>query len=71
VKGGWRRLHNEKLHNLCASLSVVRGIRSRRIRWTERVACMGEMRNAYRILVPTLKGKGHSEDLGVDRRIIL
>jgi hypothetical protein len=33
---------------------------------------MGEMRNAYNILVPkNLKGREHLEDLGVDGRIIL
>jgi hypothetical protein len=36
------------------------------------VACstMGEI-NAYKILVGYLKGRDHSEDLGVDGRIIL
>jgi hypothetical protein len=34
-------------------------------------ACMGEMRNAYRILVANMKGRDHSEDVGVDGRIIL
>jgi hypothetical protein len=24
VAGGWRRLHNEELHNLCAPLDIVR-----------------------------------------------
>jgi hypothetical protein len=32
---------------------------------------MGEMRVAYKILVGKREGKGHSEDLGVDGRIIL
>jgi hypothetical protein len=32
---------------------------------------MGEMRNAYTILVENLKGRDHSEDLGVDGKIIL
>jgi hypothetical protein len=32
---------------------------------------MGQMRNAYRILLGNLKGRDHSEDLGVDGRIIL
>jgi hypothetical protein len=34
VMEGWRRLHNEKLHNLYASPNVVREIKSRRMRWT-------------------------------------
>jgi hypothetical protein len=32
---------------------------------------MGKMRNLYKILVGNLKGRHHSESLGVDRRIIL
>jgi hypothetical protein len=26
---GWRKLHNEKLHNLCSSPNIIRMIRSR------------------------------------------
>jgi hypothetical protein len=32
---------------------------------------MGQMRNSYKILVHYLKGRDHSQDLGIDRRIIL
>jgi hypothetical protein len=32
VVGGWRRLHNEKLHNLYASPDIIRVIKSRRMR---------------------------------------
>jgi hypothetical protein len=32
---------------------------------------MGERRNSYKILVENLKGRDHSEDTGVDGRIIL
>jgi hypothetical protein len=32
---------------------------------------MGEMRNAYKILVGKPEGRDHSEDLGVDGMIIL
>jgi hypothetical protein len=31
VVGGWRRLHNEGLHNLYASTDVIRVVKSRRI----------------------------------------
>jgi hypothetical protein len=47
----WRRLHNEELHNLYNLPSVIRTIKSRRMRWVEHVARMGEMRNTYNILV--------------------
>ncbi|PNF17770.1 translation factor SUI1-like protein [Cryptotermes secundus] len=41
-------------------------IKSRRMRWAGHVARMGEMRNAYRILVGKPEGKSHREDQGVD-----
>jgi len=34
--GGWRKLHNEELHNLYTSLSIVKVIKSRRMRWEGR-----------------------------------
>jgi hypothetical protein len=45
VAGGWKRLHNEELHNLYASPNSIRVIKWRMMRW------VGEMRNAYNILV--------------------
>jgi hypothetical protein len=33
VMGGWRKLHNEELHNLCSLPSIIRIIKSRRMRW--------------------------------------
>jgi hypothetical protein len=50
VAGGWRRLHNEELHNLYASSNTIRVIKSRRIRLPGHVTHMGEMINAYKIL---------------------
>jgi hypothetical protein len=38
VMGGWRKLHNEELHNLYSSPSIIRMIKSRRMRWTGHVA---------------------------------
>jgi len=48
VTGGWRRLHNEGLHDLYASSNVITVIISRRLRWMGHVAYMGETRNAYK-----------------------
>jgi hypothetical protein len=47
---GWRKLHNEELHNLYSCPSIIRMIESRRMRWAGYVARMGEKRNAYRKL---------------------
>jgi hypothetical protein len=44
--GGWRKLHNEQLHNLYSSPRIIRIIKSRRMRWAGHVARMEEKRNA-------------------------
>jgi hypothetical protein len=41
VVGGWRRLHNEELHNLYTSPDIIRVIRSRKMRWAGHVAHVG------------------------------
>jgi hypothetical protein len=41
VTGGWRKLHNEELHNFYFSPNIIRTIKSRRIRWTGHVTGMG------------------------------
>jgi len=46
----WRKLHNEEL-NLHSSPNIFRVIKSRRMRWAEHVARMGERRSAKRVLV--------------------
>jgi hypothetical protein len=55
--GGWRTLHNEELRNLYSSPSIIRMIKSRRMKWTGYIVCMGEKRNAYRSLVGKQEGK--------------
>jgi hypothetical protein len=64
VIGGWRKLHEEELHNVYCSPSIIRIIKSRRMRWAGHVARMGE-KNAYRILVGKQEGK---RPLGRPRR---
>jgi hypothetical protein len=54
---GLRKLHNEGLHNLHSSLNKIRIVKSRKIRWTGHVACMGMTRKAYRVLVGKPEGK--------------
>jgi hypothetical protein len=65
VKGGCRKLHNEELHNLYSSPSIIRNVKSRRMRWAGHVARMREKRNVYRLLVGKPEGK---RPLGRPRR---
>jgi hypothetical protein len=57
VAGGWRKLHNEELHNLYSWPSIIRVIKSRKMRWAGHVEYVGEKRNAYRIFDGKVRGK--------------
>jgi hypothetical protein len=61
----WRKMHNEELRDLCSSPSIIRIIKSRRMRWAGHVARMGDNRKAYRLLVGKPEGK---RSLGRPRR---
>jgi hypothetical protein len=53
----WRKLRNEELNDLYSSPSMVRVIKSRRMRWEEDVAHMVKRRSVYRVLVGKPEGK--------------
>jgi hypothetical protein len=57
VTGGCIKLHNEVLHDLYSSPSIIRIISSRRRRWTGHVVRIGEKRAAYRLLGRKPEGK--------------
>jgi hypothetical protein len=57
VMGEWRKMHSGEVHNLYSSLDIIRQIKSRRMRWAGHVACMGEGRNVYSILMGKPEGK--------------
>jgi hypothetical protein len=65
VTGGWKELHNEELHDLHSSPSIIRNMKSRKIRWAGHVARLGEKKNAYRLFVGKLEGR---KPLGKPRR---
>jgi hypothetical protein len=65
VTGEWRKLHNEELNDLYCSPTIVREIKSRRMRWAGHIGCTGERRGVYRVLVGKPEGK---RPLGRTRR---
>jgi hypothetical protein len=65
VKGEWRNLHNEELHNLYSSSYVIRQVKSRRMLWARHEACIGEERKVFKVLVGKPEGK---RPLGRPRR---
>jgi hypothetical protein len=67
----WRKLHNEKLHDLYSSPTIVRVIKSTRMRWTGHVAWMGKVEACTGFWWGNLKERDHWGDPGVDGRIIL
>jgi hypothetical protein len=41
AKGGWRKFHNEELHNLYSSPNIIRITKSRSMRWADHVVRIG------------------------------
>ena len=69
--GVWRKLHNEELNDLYPLPNIVRAIKSKRKRWAGHVACMGDSRDVYRVLVGKPDGKRPLGKPKIDGRIIL
>jgi hypothetical protein len=65
VTGEWIKLHKEDLNDLYSSPNIVRGIKSRRMRWAGHVAHMVDRNGVYRVLVGKHEGK---RPLGKPRR---
>jgi hypothetical protein len=61
----WRKLHNEELTGLYSSINNVRLIKSRRMKWAEKVVRVGERRGVYTVLVGNPEEKS---PLGRSRR---
>jgi hypothetical protein len=68
VMGGLRELHDEELHDLYPSPSIIRIIKSRRMRWAGHVERMGEKRNVYSLLVRKPERK---RPLGISERRLM
>jgi hypothetical protein len=63
VIGRWRKLHNEKLHNLYSTTNMITMIKLRKTILAGRGTCVGEIRN--------FKGREYFTDLRLDGRAIL
>jgi hypothetical protein len=57
IAGGWKRLHNQELHEVSCSASIVWVIKSR-MRWTRHVVNIVQGKGAYRVLVKKYEGQG-------------
>jgi hypothetical protein len=55
--GGWRKMHNEELYNLCSSPNIIRMMKSRGMKWERHVSCMGGKRNVQMISVGKPEGR--------------
>jgi hypothetical protein len=67
----WRKLQNEEFNNLYCSPTIVRVIKSRRMRWAGHVARMGRKETCTRFWWENLRERDHLVDPGVGWRIIL
>jgi hypothetical protein len=47
VMGGWRIVHNKELYDSYFSAGIITVNKSRKMRWAEKVARIGAMRNLY------------------------
>jgi hypothetical protein len=65
VIGEWRKLHNEELHDLYSSPSIITIMKARRMIWAAHAARMGDKRNAYRLFMGKPEGR---RPLGRPRR---
>jgi len=54
--GEWKIMHNEEINDLYSLPNIVQVIKLR-MRWAGHVACMGEERGAYRVLVGEPEGR--------------
>jgi hypothetical protein len=65
-----KKLHNEELNDLYSSPTIVREIKSTRMKWPGHVACMGRGEACTGFWWGNLSERGHWGHPGVDGRII-
>jgi hypothetical protein len=57
VTAEWGKWYSGELHNLYPSPDIIRYLKSSRMKWVVHVACMGEGRKVYKVLVGKPEGK--------------
>lgn len=70
VKGDWRKMYKEKLHDLNSSANNTMVIKTRRLSWVGYVANMGR-RDMQTGFGGDLKQRNHLKGLGTEKGIIL
>jgi hypothetical protein len=71
VTGEWRKFHNKELYDLYSSPSIIRIIKSRRMRWAGHVARMGRRETRIDYWWESQREREHCEDQDVGVWIIL
>jgi hypothetical protein len=57
LRGGWRKLHNEELHNFYSSPNIIKTIISSKMRWAQHVAGVGKKRSIFKFWWGNLKNR--------------
>jgi hypothetical protein len=71
VTGGWRKVHNEELHNFYASPNIIRVVKSIKEDMGRARSTHEEVINTFKISVGKQMRRHHSGDLVSDGKIIL
>ena len=71
VTGDWRKVHNEELNDTNCLSYIIRLKKSRRMRWAEHVARVGQRGGVYSVLWGFLRERDQLVEPGVKGRIIL
>jgi hypothetical protein len=71
VTRGWRKLHNEELRDLYSSPSIIRIIKSRRMRWVIQVARIGRRGAPIGYWWESQRERDHYEDQDAGGCILL
>jgi hypothetical protein len=69
VTEGLKKLHTEDLQDLYSSSDVITIFKSKRVRWAEGLARVGEKRNACRLPAGKPEERGLSKEVDINDRL--